>query len=353
MNSFRRSRRLIGHVALATVGVAGVIAAVQAPFTVKGVTYRVKVETRMPNFSFGGGNVDVGGGGGGGGFGGGIGQLVRVELASNRAKVEFQVGNPPGSSLTDYYVILLDSNKVYRVSPDAQTFSDATLAPNAGGRGGRGGAGGGGAGGFGGAGGGGNRGGRGGNNNAGDNNANGRGGRGGGGGINPMTVLTDAVITDMKTNVEDLGAGDVIETRPTKHYKITLDYGFKLYGQPRQGKTVTEIWTVDFPQRVVNPFEATTAAGDSGTMADVTRRLIAEAKKIPGTQVKVVTTQTVPVSAVGGDQVEVTGAGAVPQTVNIVRTTTITALKEADVDETDLQVPVGYTKVASFGRGGQ
>ena len=240
--------------------------------------------------------------------------------------------------------MLLDSNKVYRVSPDAQTFSDATLAPNTSGRGGRGGGGGGGAGGAGG------RGNRGGNNNAADN-TNGRGGRGGGN-INPMQVLTDAVVTGVKTNVEDLGAGDVIETRPTKHYKITVDYGFKLYGQPREGKTVTEIWTVDIPQRVINPFEATTASGDSGTMADVTRRLIAEAKKIPGVPVKVVTTQTVPVSAVGGDQVEVTAAGAVPQTVNIVRTTTITAIKEGDIDETGLKVPDGYKKVASFGRGG-
>jgi hypothetical protein len=358
MKTVSRSRRLIGHIAIAAVGAAGLIAAVHAPITVKGVTYRVKVETRMPNFAFGGGGAgsDVGGaagggGGGGGGFpggfGGGIGQLVRVELAGDRAKVEFQVGNPPGSSITDYYVMLLDSNKVYRVSPDVQTFSDATLALTTGGRGGRGGGGGGG--GAGGAGGG-NRGNRGGNNNAADN-ANGRGGRGGGN-INPMQVLTDALVTDIKTNVEDLGAGDVIETRPTKHYKITMDYGFKLYGQPREGKTVTEIWMIDIPQRVINPFEAVTASGDSGTIADVTRRLIAEAKKIPGAPVKVVTTQTVPVSAVGGDQVEVTAAGAVPQTVNIVRTTTITAIKDADIDETDLKVPDGYKKVSSFGRGG-
>ncbi len=294
MKDVSAASRLIGHLALAATGAAGLIAPSHAPPAVKGVTYRVKIETRIPNFAFGGGGggggSDVGGGGGGGflgGLGGGIGQLVRVELAGDRAKVEFQVGNPPGSSITDYYVLLLDSNKMYRVSPDEQTFSDATLAPS--GRGGRG------AGGFGG---GANRGNRGGTGNGGDN-ANGRGGRGGGN-INPMQVLTDAVVTDAKTNVEDLGAGDVIEMRPTKHYKITADYGFKLYGQPREGKTVTEIWTVDIPQRIVNPFEAVTASGDSGTMADVTRRLIAEARKIPGAPVKVVTTQTVPVSAIGG-----------------------------------------------------
>ena len=347
MKNVRRRRRLIGQVALATVGATGLVAAVRARSTVKGVTYRVKVQTQMPNFGFGGGNPGGGGEAGGvGSLGGGISQLVRVEVAGERAKVEFQVGNPPGSSFTDYYVMLLDSNKVYRVSPDAQTFSDATLAANAGNRRGRG-AGGGdaGAGGFGGA--GANRGGRGGNTSGGDNN--GRGGRGGG--LNPFAVLSDAQITNLKTSVEDLGAGEVIETRSTKHYKITVDYGFRLYGQPREGKTTTEIWTVEFPQRVVNPFEAVTVPGDSGTMADVTRRLIAEAKKIPGVAVKVMTTQTLPLSAIGGDQVEVTGAGSVPQTVKIVRTTAITALKEADVDETGLQVPEGYTKVSGFGRG--
>ncbi len=338
MRQLLRASRHAGSLALAVVASAGLIAAVRAPFAVRGVTYRVKVETRIPNFAFGagggGGGSDIGGGGGGG-FGAGVGQLIRVELAGDRAKIEFQVGNPPGSSITDYYVMLLDSSRVYRVSPDEQTFSDATLTYTRGGRGG-------GAGG---------RSNRGGNNNAGDN-TNGRGGRGGGGNINPIQVLADAVVTEVKTNFEDLGAGDVIETRPTKHFRVTVDYGFKLYGQPREGKTVAEIWTVDIPQRVINPFEAVTTSGDSGTMADVTRRLVAEAKKIPGAPVRVMTTQTVPVSAVGSDQVEVTVAGAVPQTLSIVRTTTILAIKDADIDESDLKVPDGYKKVSSFGRGG-
>jgi hypothetical protein len=353
MNISNSSRRLLGMAALGFVG-AGLTAAMRGPATVKGVTYRVKVETKLPSFAFGGagaggGNADIGGavggavgggGGGGGGFGGGVGQLVRVALAGDRAKVEFQLGNPPGSSITDYYLILLDSNKTYRVSPEAQTFSDASLAAN-GGRSGRG-FGGGGGGGFGGAG----RANRGGGDNA------GRGGRGAG--VNPFAALTDAQeVSDVKTNVEDLGAGEVIETRPTKHYRITVNYGFKLYGQPRQAQTTTEVWTVDFPQRVINPFDAATATGDSGTMADVARKLITEAKKLPGVPVKVVTTQTIPVSAVGADQVDVAANGSVPQTISIVRTTAITALKEADVDDADLKIPDGYKKVSGFGRGGQ
>src|SRR3954470_21163510 len=142
-------RRVVTLTAMSLAG-AGLIGAVRTAAPVKGVTYRVKVETKLPNFGFGGGgggggNPDVGGGGAGGfgGFGGGVSQLVRGALAGDRAKVEFQLGNPPGSSITDYYLIMLDSNKTYRVSPDAQTYADASLTPNLG-RGGRGGAGGGG-----------------------------------------------------------------------------------------------------------------------------------------------------------------------------------------------------------------
>jgi hypothetical protein len=337
-------RRLLGLAAIGFVGI-GLTAAMRAPSAVKGVTYRVKVETKLPGFAFGGGGAGGGGADVGGGFGGGVSQLIRVAVAGDRAKVEFQLGNPPGSSITDYYLMLLDSNKTYRVSPDAQTFSDASLAAN-GGRGGRGGRG---AGGFGGAGRG-ARGDRGGGNNGGENN--GRAGRGGG--ANPFAALTDAQdVSDVKANVEDLGAGEAIETRPTKHYRITVNYSFKLYGQPRQAQTTTEVWTVDFPQRVINPLEATTATGDSGTIADVATKLITEAKKLPGVPVKIVTTQTIPVSAVGADQVDVAANASVPQTISIVRTTAITALKEADVDDADLKIPDGYTKVSGFGREGQ
>jgi hypothetical protein len=353
MHNARRNRRLLS-LGLLFMG-SGLIAATRRPAPVKAVTYRVRVTNQFPNFGRGGGgggggNTDpgqppVGGGGGGfpGGFGGGGGtQLVRVAVVDNRAKVEFQVGNPPGSSLTDYYLMLLDSAKTYRVSPDNQTYSDADLAPNVrGGRGGRGFGGGGG--------GGGNRGNRGGNN--GDNN--GRAGRGGGF-VNPLQMLTDAVVTDMKATTEDLGAGDAIEGRPTKHYRITVDYGFKLYGQPKETKTTSEIWTVDFPGRVVNPFESTTLAPEDSTVAQVARRLAEEAKKIPGTPVKVVTTQVVPISAVGDAEADVSASGAVAQTVNISRTTLITALKEENVDDGDLKIPDGYKKVqGGFGRGGQ
>lgn len=347
--------RLIPKVLLAAMGAAGLIAASKTPETVKGVNYRVRVQTQMPNFGFGGGGGDNpdAGGRGPGGFGGGQSQLVRVDMAGNRAKVEFQLGNPPGSSINDYYVMILDSNKVYRISPDSQTFTDAVLASGGMGGRGRGGPGGGGdfqrgAGGAGGAG----RGGRGGNAGGGGGADNaGRSGRGGGG-INPMQVLQDLVMTGMKTQTEDLGAGDAIEGRPTKHYRITVDYEFKLYGQARTAKTTTEIWSVDFPQKIVDPFAAAATMGDTLSYAGIASKLVAEAKKIPGTHVKVVTTQTIPVAAAGGAEAEVSANGQVAQTVNIVRTTTITALKEVDLDETTLNVPAGYKKVG-FSRGGE
>lgn len=335
--------RAVPAIMLVAAGAAGLMAAAGAPATVRGVNYRVRVQTQMPNFGGGGG----GGGGeeggrGPGGFGGQA-QLVRVDMAGNRAKVEFQVGNPPGSSLTDYYLMILDSNKVYRVSPDSQTFTDAVLASGGfGGRGGRGGGdprGGAGAG----------RGGRGGDQ-PGRGGDQGRGGRGGG--VNPMQVLQDLVITGMKVQTEDLGAGDAIETRPTRHYRITADYDFKLYGQARTAKTVAEVWAVDFPQKVVDPFEGAAMAGDSLSYAGISARLTAEIRKIPGVRVKTVTTQAIPVAVMAGADADVTASGQVSQTVSIVRTVLITALKEADVDETMLSVPTGYRKVG-FNRGGE
>lgn len=323
--------------ACGALAVASLVAASGTPETVKGVNYRVRVQTQMPNFGFGGADVETGGRGPGG-FGGGQSQLVRVDLADNRARVEFQIGNPPGSSLSDYYLMILDSNKVYRISPDSQTFSDAVLGGGVGAGRGRGPAGGA----F-------QRGGRGGGN-AGGGDA-GRGGRGGGG-FNPMQVIQDLVITGIRTQTEDLGAGDPIETRPTRHYRITAEYEFKLYGQPKFAKTTSEIWAVDFPQKVVDPFEGSSVAGDSLSYAGISARVVAEAKKVPGVHVKTVTTQTIPVLLAAGAEGEVSASGEVGQTVNIVRTTMITALKEADVDETLLQVPAGYRKVG-FRRGGQ
>ena len=351
MNSMFTTRS-IPKALVAVIGAAGLIAATRPTAPVKGVSYRVRVQTQMPNFGFGGGgggdNPDAGGRGFPGGFGGGQSQLVRVDMAGNRAKVEFQIGNPPGSSLTDYYLMILDSNKVYRISPDSQTFADAVLA--SGGMGGRGGRGPGGGADFNRGGGG--RGGRGGSNGGGGAGDQGRGGRGGGF-VNPMQVLQDLVMVGMKTQTEDLGAGDAIEGRPTKHYRITVDYDFKLYGQARSAKTTTEIWTVDFPQPVVDPFAAATTMGDSLSYTGIASRLASEAKKIPGTHVKVVTTQTIPLAVLGGAEGEVTASGQIAQTANIVRTTTITALKETDVDDALLSVPAGYRKVG-FGRpGGQ
>ncbi len=342
--------RTISRLVIAGIGVTGLAAATRAPATVKGANYRLRVQTQLPAFG-GAPGADAGGDNPGRGFGGfgGQSQLVRVDVAGNRAKVEFQVGAPPGSSLSDYYLMLLDSNKVYRVSPDSQTYSDAVLAAGAGGRGaGRG------PGGFGGGNRGGGRGGNGGGGAGAGGDAGGRGNRGDRGNtfVNPMQVIMDAVVTGMKTSTEDLGASDVVEGRPTHKYRITLDYDFKLYGQPRTGKTITEVWSVDFPVKIVDPFASTQVIGDSLSYAGIAARLAQEAAKVPGTHVKIVTTQEVPLSAMGATEGDVTANGQVAQTAKIVRTTLVTALKEADIDEAELAIPSGYKKVG-FSRGGQ
>jgi hypothetical protein len=337
---------------LAAAGAAGVIAAARPNAPVKGASYRVRTQSAAPTFGGPPGSDEAAPparGFPGGGFGGG--QLVRVDLAGDRAKVEFQLGAPPGSSLSDYFLMLLDSNKVYRVNPDSQTYADASL-------GGIGGFGGGRRGGFGGRAGAdstrGNRGGRnfggGGGGRGGDNPGRGRGGRGG---VNPMQILQDLIVTGVKVQTEDLGAGEVIENRPTHKYRITGDYTFTLYGQPRSAKSTTEVWTVDFPMKLVDPFEQASTMGDTLSYTGIAARLAAEEKKIPGAHVKTVATQTLPVSIAVGADADASAGGSVEQTVSIVRTTTITALKEVDMDDAVLSIPDGYRKVSGFGRGGQ
>src|SRR3954470_17750269 len=90
------SMKTVG-ILLAAAGAAGLIAATKPSTPVKGVSYRVRTQTALPNFGAPGGGGGGGGGGGdqpfgGRGFGGGAGsQLVRVDMAGNRAKVEFQL----------------------------------------------------------------------------------------------------------------------------------------------------------------------------------------------------------------------------------------------------------------------
>jgi hypothetical protein len=173
--------------------------------------------------------------------------------------------------------------------------------------------------------------------------------------VNPMQVLQDLVITGIKVQTEDLGAGEMIDNRPTHKYRITGDYDFKLYGQARNAKTTSEVWTIDFPTKIIDPFETgTVMGGDTLSYVGITARLAAEEKKLPGVRVKTVTTQTIPITIAGGAEADVNAAGQVAQTISIVRTTAITALKEVEIDDALLSIPAGYRKIAGFGRpGGQ
>jgi hypothetical protein len=106
--------------------------------------------------------------------------------------------------------------------------------------------------------------------------------------------------------------------------------------------------------KIVDPFAGASTSNDTLSYQGIAARLVAEEKKIPGVHVKSVTTQEIPVAIAGGADADVNAAGQVAQTISIVRTTTITALKEADIDDAGLSIPAGYKKVSGFGRpGGQ
>src|SRR5258708_14985423 len=120
MRQLLRASRHAGSLALAVVASAGLIAAVRAPFAVRGVTYRVKVETRIPNFALGGGGGGGGsdiGGGGGGGVGARAGAPPCVELAGDPEKIQFQDCKPPGLENTVYYVTPSGHDTTYYAGP--------------------------------------------------------------------------------------------------------------------------------------------------------------------------------------------------------------------------------------------
>jgi hypothetical protein len=190
--------------------VAGlVVATAPTPF-VPGVTYRLRMTTRLPDFL---------GRGGGGGAGGPL-ILARVTSVGDKARFEFQAVEPmrPGINLNDY-VLLADSGKFITVSPDSQTYREGSVVLVGGGgigslassMGGRGGGGGGGR------------------------------GRGNADAAAGSGILEGYQVRDVRIDVKDLGAGEQIDGRATQHYMVNAEYTVLINGQPSPLKMLFEV----------------------------------------------------------------------------------------------------------------
>jgi hypothetical protein len=340
----RPNRHGIGRAAMAAAGMVGLFGSLAAvplppfhrsaiPPFVPGLAFRLSASTRVfPGDTPRGQDDEV--------------MRGRGVAAENHARIEFLAFTPaPQGMTTDDFLIALDSGKAFVLHSNTQRFTSAddlfggpaviTLGRIMGG--GRGGPGGGGGGPPGGGGGGAGRGGRGGGGGPpGGRTGGGRGARGGRGGNNGFLNQLD--LLDVTFKLEKLGAGEVIEGRPTQHVRITTDYRILWGDQAFPAHAVTEVWTTPLPTRIPNPFEPLIVADQSGDgpLIEYALKLRAIRAQFEGTPIKVITTTTL--TEVG----DVVGLRSLmrndPNNINtntkltIVQQTQITNIQPADVD---------------------
>jgi hypothetical protein len=294
---------------------------------VPGATYRLQLTTRLPAF--------MGGAAGGSAPGGPV-VIARATSAGTKARFEFTSIDPlpPGMTLNDY--LLLSDSASQLVNPVARTYTDASGIMGAfgiggamGGRGGRGmpGAGG------------------------------GRpGGAGAGGGAaapGPAGLLNGFQVRDVHVDLRPMGAGEVMDGRPTRHYMLMIEYRAMMGGQPQPMRMAVEMWTADLPVKIVNPF-ATLVPADydpNGTTVELNAKMSAALKKVEGTTVKMITTISLTdlINAMSGGGGGGGGRGDLSallggQPLEITQTVTVSAVRAADVDPATLAVPAGFTK---------
>jgi hypothetical protein len=279
---------------------------------------------------------------------------------ANRTRIELLAMTPlpEGVTLNDF-IYSLDSGRVVVLHANTQSVTPANdlfggpaiVALSRGGGRGFGGGGGDGARGGGGGGGGGGRafggrgpggGGGGGGGGGAPGGVGGRGGRGRGRGFS-RGMLDQIQLRDVTFNIEKLGAGEAIDGRATKQYRITADYKIAWSDQTVDAHAVTEIWTTELPIAIANPFEPLPVyePEPDGPMIEYAAKLTRVRAQVEGVPIKVVTTTTLTglqnVAGLRGGAAAAAGTETEDQpprgVVKVVQTTTLTSIKESDVDE--------------------
>jgi hypothetical protein len=286
--NFRHAHRiaaLAGVLAISTAAVA------PSPAPLKGVSYRLRMNTRLPAMMEGLQN----GGRGSPSF------VVKVKAVGKSARFEFD-SMPQGSPFpVGDYMLFLESGRAIRVSPKEKLYDEA---PN----------------GFGAAGGG-------------LSLLNSVGGRGG----------RAPEITGVDMDLQQLD-DEQLQGRQVRHYQLVAEFTLEVLNNAAPVRIEMETWTADLPpnQTIVNPFDFAGAVSPTDPTSKLMTRLIAERKKMQGTPLK--TSMTFVVSGLGN--------GAVPP-LEFGQTTEVLDLKSVDVDPKELDVPAGFTRREPTGRGGR
>lgn len=164
-----------------------------------------------------------------------------------------------------------------------------------------------------------------------------RGGRGGVG----SGFLSQVDLLDVSFKIEKLGAGDVVDGRPTQKVRITADYRILWGDQSVPAHAVTEMLTAKLPADIPNPFEPLVVADQSsdGPLIEYALKLRAIRRQLEGTPIRVVTTTTLSnIREVVGFQ-SFLGNDPTVDHITIMQQTELRSVQPADVDPKLVAIP--------------
>lgn len=151
-----------------------------------------------------------------------------------------------------------------------------------------------------------------------------------------MAGVAKMEVVDIHVDMEDLGAGEIIEGYATYKYKLTQSYTMRMsilgHNTDTKQHTVSELWIAPSLIGNLNP-AARPAASANGMLKALTEAIyIAYGKLKPGVMLRVINTST------SGD-----GAKARNRTT----TMNVSNFKKESFSAGTFQVPDGYTKIDS------
>jgi hypothetical protein len=200
---------------------------------------------------------------------------------------------PPGVSLDDY-LLVLDSAQTVFVNTEQGTFADAARMLGGGGLGML---------------------------------SSIAGSRRGTGGATPQMDITGLV-----ADFERVGK-DTTDGKATQHYRVVAEMTVSAMGRQVPMRILIDTWTADLPYHIVNPFDPARASPPNDPVEKLTAKLAEYRKKIEGAPIKTTTLTTLTMDM-----------GGAPVMLDFLQTVQITDIKEADVDETRLQIPAGFVR---------
>jgi hypothetical protein len=157
-------------------------------------------------------------------------------------------------------------------------------------------------------------------------------------GVGTFTTMANAinrggVIMDFATQVDSLGAGEPIDGRPTRHFRVLYSFNTLRGNNTQETNNTYEYWLADLPVPMVNPFDGRTFLSGPRKilMAELVPKLErAWAKLGSGTAVKIVGTN---------------GQG-------FTRKIDLTNVKTAQFDDSVFTIPKGFHRATPGGPGG-